>query len=139
MACLAGPSFHEANGSCACVLAEVKATTPTSAAASRFCLPRRSAAKAGVRLVFIVLGLGKGLTANYANNADGEKIEEIFGNRGLPTKHTKATKALSRRFCFIGVLRVFRWATLLHEHIRVIPARSPARNASVAGGRVIRG
>ena len=108
MACLAGPSFHEANGSCACVLAEVKATTPTSAAASRFCLPRRSAAKAGVRLVFIVLGLGKGLTANYANNADGEKIEEIFGNRGLPTKHTKATKALSRRFCFIGVLRVFR-------------------------------
>ena len=28
-----------------------------------------------------------------------------FGNRGLPTKHTKGTKALSCRFCFIGVLR----------------------------------
>ena len=66
MACFAGPSFQEANGSCAWVLVEVKATTPTSAAASRFSLPRRlvapkhrsvggSAAKAGVRLVFIAL------------------------------------------------------------------------------------
>jgi hypothetical protein len=57
MACLAGPSFHEANGSCACVLVAVKATAPTSAAANRFCLPRRSAAKAGVGVVFIVLTL----------------------------------------------------------------------------------
>jgi hypothetical protein len=31
-----------------------------------------------------------------------------FGSRSLPTKHTKGTKTLSRRFCFIGVLRVFR-------------------------------
>ena len=54
----------------------VKATTPTSAAASRFCLPRGSAAKVSVCLVFIVLGLGKGPTADYTNNADGEKIEE---------------------------------------------------------------
>ncbi len=87
IACLAGPSFHEANGSCPCVLMEVKTTAPTSAPASRFCLPRRlvapklrsvggSAVKAGVRLIFIVLGLGKGLTADYANNGDGEKIEE---------------------------------------------------------------
>jgi len=33
----------------------------------------------------------------------------------FPTKHTKHTKALSSRFCFIGVLRVFRGQTFLHE------------------------
>src|SRR5213075_406179 len=66
MVCLAGPSFHEANRSCAWVLMEVKATAPTSTAASRFCLARRlvapkhrsvgrSAAKAGVLLVFIIV------------------------------------------------------------------------------------
>ena len=66
MACLAAPSFHEGNGSWARTLVKVKATAPTSAAASRFCLPRRlvapkhrsvggSAAKAGVHLVFIVV------------------------------------------------------------------------------------
>ena len=47
MACLAGPSFHEANGSAACAMVAVKASTPTSAAASRFGLPRRSAAEGG--------------------------------------------------------------------------------------------
>jgi hypothetical protein len=37
------------------VLVEVKATTPTTAAASRFCLARCSGAKAGVLVVFIGL------------------------------------------------------------------------------------
>ena len=41
-----------------------------------------------------------------------------FGNRGLPTKHTKATKALSGRFCFIGVLRVFRGQDFFMNHPR---------------------
>ena len=39
-----------------------------------------------------------------------------FGNRSLPTKHTKGTKALSYRFCFIGVLRVFRGRHLFINH-----------------------
>jgi len=45
MACLAGPSFHETNGSAARAMVAVKATTPTSAAASRF----------GLYMIFIVL------------------------------------------------------------------------------------
>ena len=60
MACLAAPSFHEGKGSAACAMVAVKATTLTSAAASRFCLARRSVAKAGVGVVFIGLRLGKG-------------------------------------------------------------------------------
>jgi hypothetical protein len=45
MACLAGPSFHEANGSAACALVVMKTTMQASATVARF----------GVRLVFIVV------------------------------------------------------------------------------------
>ena len=38
-----------------------------------------------------------------------------IGQINFPTKHTKHTKALSCRFYFIGVLRVFRGQTFLHE------------------------
>src|SRR4029077_17236718 len=44
MACSAGPSFHEANGSAASPMVGVKATTPTSAAASTF----------GLHMIFMV-------------------------------------------------------------------------------------
>src|SRR5205823_14663106 len=55
MACLAGPSFHEANGSAARAMVAVKATTPTSAAASRF----------GLYMIFMVLvGFGFGGLVN---------------------------------------------------------------------------
>src|SRR5436190_847232 len=63
---LVAPSFHDGSGSAACAVIVTKTTMQASAIVARF----------GVRLVFIVLGLGKGLTADYANNADGEKIEE---------------------------------------------------------------
>ena len=36
--CFAAPSFHDGNGSWARTIVDVKATTPTSAAASRFCM-----------------------------------------------------------------------------------------------------
>jgi hypothetical protein len=55
MACLAGPSFHEANGSAACALVVMKTTMQASATVTRFCLRAEVFTKAGVRLVFIAL------------------------------------------------------------------------------------
>src|SRR5437879_4656770 len=55
MACLAGPSFHEANGSAACAAIVTKTTMQASATVTRFGLPAEALAKAGVCLVFIAL------------------------------------------------------------------------------------
>jgi len=37
-------------------------------------------------------------------------------NKSLPTKHTKKHESLRGRFCFIGVLRVFRGQHLFKNH-----------------------
>ena len=119
-----------------------------------------------LRIGFMGLGLGKGLTTDYTNNADGEGLRRIinnenisgisnieyqvktdfrnpsyphyyrpnssrlakilfgaaisrdtrmFGNKGLPTKHTKSHESFTRQILLHWRASCVSWATFLHE------------------------
>jgi hypothetical protein len=71
-----------------------------------------------VRELCTAIGQIRGVLRRFFWRGDCRHDAHMFGNRSFPTKHTKDTKALSYRFCFINVLRVFRWQ--LFRTIRVI-------------------
>jgi hypothetical protein len=71
-----------------------------------------------VRELCTAIGQIRGVLRRFFWRGDCRHDAHMFGNRSFPTKHTKDTKALSYRFCFINVLRVFRGQ--LFRTIRVI-------------------
>jgi hypothetical protein len=58
-----------------------------------------------LRISFIGLGLGKGLTTDYTNNADGEGLRRTTNKVFRPTKQTKRHEKQLHSFVLFGVFR----------------------------------